>query len=376
MKIVADNDLPLVEELFSNFGELFLLPGRSIENKHLINADALLVRSATKVSKELLVNTSLKFVGSATSGIDHVSTDELNERGIIFSDAKGCNANAVSDYCLSTIANLFSENIRNEESLRVGIIGNGSIGSLLAKKMKALNWDTLICDPPQSEEIIELPDLVSYEKLESMKTCDAISIHVPFTTSGSYPTKHLVDKNFLSSLSDNTVLINTSRGGIVDEESLLELMSDNRSLVSVIDVWTDEPMCNAELVEKSYLATPHIAGYSENAKRSASLRIFTEFCRCFDFSCIDVTSRYLQTKNLSVENNVNNFLGVLNQVLPIMDISSQFKQLVKTHRDSNRAAIFDTLRLKFSGRPEFRDYVVPGNICQQEAKFLHAAGFR
>ena len=196
MKIVADKDLPLVEELFSNFGKLLLLPGRSIENKHLIDADALLVRSATKVSRELLVNTSLKFVGSATSGIDHVSTNELSERGIIFSDAKGCNANAVSDYCLSTIANLFSENIRNEESLRVGIIGNGSIGSLLARKMKALNWDTLICDPPQSEEIIELPDPVSYEKLESMKTCDAISIHVPFTTSGSYPTKHLVDKNF------------------------------------------------------------------------------------------------------------------------------------------------------------------------------------
>ena len=376
MKIVADKDLPLVEELFSNFGKLLLLPGRSIENKHLIDADALLVRSATKVSRELLVNTSLKFVGSATSGIDHVSTNELSERGIIFSDAKGCNANAVSDYCLSTIANLFSENIRNEESLIVGIIGNGSIGSLLARKMKALNWDTLICDPPQSEEIIELPDLVSYEKLESMKTCDAISIHVPFTTSGSYPTKHLVDKRFLSSLSDNTVLINTSRGGIVDEESLLELMSNNRSLVSVIDVWADEPMCNAELVEKSYFATPHIAGYSENAKRSASLRIFTEFCRCFDFSCIDVTSQYLQTKNLSLEKNVNNFLDILNQVLPIMDISSQFKQLVKTHGDSNRVAIYDTLRLKFSGRPEFREYVVPGNICQQEAKFLHAAGFR
>jgi len=376
MKIVADKDLPLVEELFSNFGELLLLPGRSIENKHLIDADALLVRSATKVSRELLVNTSLKFVGSATSGIDHVSTNELSERGIIFSDAKGCNANAVSDYCLSTIANLFSENIRNEESLRVGIIGNGSIGSLLARKMKALNWDILICDPPQSEEIIELPDLVSYEKLESMKTCDAISIHVPFTTSGSYPTKHLVDKKFLSSLSDNTVLINTSRGGIVDEESLLELMSNNRSLVSVIDVWADEPMCNAELVEKSYFATPHIAGYSENAKRSASLRIFTEFCRCFDFSCIDVTSQYLQTKNLSLEKNMNNFLDILNQVLPIMDMSSQFKQLVKTHGDSNRVAIYDTLRLKFSGRPEFREYIVPGNICQQEAKFLHAAGFR
>ena len=373
MKIVADKDLPLVEELFSRFGELFLLPGRRIANKDLTDADALLVRSTTKVSEELLFNTSLKFVGSATSGIDHISTNELTQRGITFSDAKGCNANAVSDYCLSAIANLFSENIKYDKSLRVGIIGNGSVGSLLARKMKALGWDTLICDPPQSEDVIDLPDPISYKQLEHMNTCDAISIHVPFTTSGKYPTKHLIDKNFLSSLSDNTVLINTSRGGVVDEESLLGLISDNRSLLPVIDVWADEPLCNAELVEKSYFATPHIAGYSKNAKRTASLRIFKEFCRCFDFD--DVTDRYLQTKNLSIENNDNNFLGILNQVLPIVDVSSQFKQLIKSQGASNREAIFDMIRLKFSGRREFCEYVAPGNLRGEEARFLHAAGF-
>ena len=166
--------MPLVEELFSKFGELFLLPGRRIANKDLTDADALLVRSTTKVSEELLFNTSLKFVGSATSGIDHISTNELTQRGITFSDAKGCNANAVSDYCLSAIANLFSENIKYDKSLRVGIIGNGSVGSLLARKMKALGWDTLICDPPQSEEVIDLPDSISYKQLEHMNTCDAI----------------------------------------------------------------------------------------------------------------------------------------------------------------------------------------------------------
>ena len=373
MKIVADKDLPLVEELFSRFGELFLLPGRRITNKDLTDADALLVRSTTKVSEELLFNTSLKFVGSATSGIDHISTNELTQRGITFSDAKGCNANAVSDYCLSAIANLFSENIKYDKSLRVGIIGNGSVGSLLARKMKALGWDTLICDPPQSEDVIDLPDPISYKQLEHMNTCDAISIHVPFTTSGKYPTKHLIDKNFLSSLSDNTVLINTSRGGVVDEESLLGLISDNRSLLPVIDVWADEPLCNAELVEKSYLATPHIAGYSKNAKRTASLRIFKEFCRCFDFD--DVTDRYLQTKNLSIENNDNNFLGILNQVLPIVDVSSQFKQLIKSQGASNGEAIFDMIRLKFSGRREFCEYVAPENLRGEEARFLHAAGF-
>ena len=375
MKIVADKDLTLVEELFSRFGELVLLPGRGIENRHLTDADALLVRSTTKVSEKLLTNTSLKFVGSATTGIDHISMNELNQRGINFSDAKGCNANAVSDYCLSAIANLFSKTIKNDKSLTVGIIGHGSIGSLLARKMKALNWDTLIYDPPQSEEIIDQPDPVSYGQLENMNTCDVISIHVPFTTSGKYPTKRLIDKKFLSSLSDNTALINTSRGGVVDEESLLELMSDRPSLLSVIDVWAGEPLCNTELVEKSYFATPHIAGYSENAKRTASLRIFAEFCRCFDFSSADVTGQYLQTGTLKVEDNASNFLGVLNEVLPIMDVSSQFKQLIKTQGQSKRAGIFDMLRLKFSGRREFCEYVAPGNICRGGAKFLHAAGF-
>ena len=124
-----------------------------------------------------------------------------------------------------------------------------------------------------------------------------------------------------------------------------------------------------------YAMLPHIAGYSKNAKRTASLKIFKEFCRCFDFEGSNVTDHYLQTKNLRIENNDSNFLGILNEVLPIMDVSSQFKQFIKSQGASNMEATFDMLRSKCSGRREFCEYAAPGNICQEEARFLHAVGF-
>ena len=375
MKILADRDLPLVNELFSYFGDLILIPGRDIKNENLVGVDALVVRSTTEVSKSLLTNTSLKFVGTATSGIDHISTEELTKRGIYFADAKGCNANAVSDYCLSAVASIFGEKISAGQALKFGIIGNGSVGSKLSRKIKSLNWETLICDPPQKDKDTEFLESVSYEPLKHLSSCDVISIHVPLTTSGKYPTENLIDHNFLSSLSDNAVLINTSRGGVVNEENLLESLNQNAQLISVIDVWSGEPLCNQQLVEKSFIATPHIAGYSEKAKKTASIKIFKEFCRCFDLDYSRAASPYLQLEKITAKSDLEKFSDVINQVLPIMDFSLEFKNLVKNSAEKDRASIFDALRLKISGRHEFCEYAAPKKLGGKESEFLVAAGF-
>ena len=375
MKILADRDLPLVKELFSHFGDLILIPGRDIKNEDLIDVDALVVRSTTKVSKNLLTNTSLKFVGTATSGIDHISVSELSERGIYFADAKGCNANAVSDYCLSAVASIFGEKISAGQTLKFGIIGNGSVGSKLSQKIKSLNWETLICDPPQKDKDTKFFESVSYEPLQHLSSCDVISIHVPLTTSGIYPTKNLIDQEFLTSISDSAVLINTSRGGVVNEESLLESLNQNSQLISVIDVWNGEPLCNRKLVEKSFIATPHIAGYSGKAKKAASIKIFKEFCRCFDLDYSRVASPYLQLDKIIVGSDLEKFSDAINQVLPIMDFSSEFKNLVMNSAGKDRASIFDALRLKISGRHEFCEYAAPKKLGQEELGFLIAAGF-
>ena len=375
MKILADKNLPLVKELFSPFGDLNLISGRDIKNEDLVGVDALVVRSTTEVSKSLLTNTSLKFVGTATSGIDHISVDELAERGIYFADAKGCNANAVSDYCLSAVATIFGDKISAGHILKFGIIGNGSIGSKLSGKIKALNWETLICDPPQKDKGTEFLESVSYEPLQHLSSCDVVSVHVPLTTSGKYPTKNLIDNTFLNSLSDNTVLINTSRGGVVDEESLLDSLNKNSQLISVIDVWSGEPFCNQQLVEKSFIATPHIAGYSGKAKKTASIKIFKEFCRCFNFDYSEVASPHLKLENIPVRRDSSKFSDAINQVLPIMDFSAEFKSLLRNAEEKNRASIFDTLRLKLSGRYEFCEYVAPKMLSQEQTEFLFAAGF-
>ena len=151
MKIVADIDLYQVEALFSHLGELVLLPGREIKNHHVLDADALIVRSTTLVSEQLLKGTSVKFVASATSGTDHVNLDYLSANGITFADAKGSNANAVTDYCLAAISEFYVHKGLDDLKPNVGIIGNGMIGNRLAKKIKGLGWNVLINDPLQSD---------------------------------------------------------------------------------------------------------------------------------------------------------------------------------------------------------------------------------
>jgi len=148
LKIVADADLYRVSEKFADLGELQLVPGREISSAHVQNADALLVRSITKVNQELLKGSSIKFVGSATSGIDHIDLELLDIQGIHFKDAKGCNANAVVDYCFVVLSKLNYIKEERLRSLKVGILGYGAIGSLFAQKLNALGATVLINDPP------------------------------------------------------------------------------------------------------------------------------------------------------------------------------------------------------------------------------------
>jgi erythronate-4-phosphate dehydrogenase len=137
MKIVADADLYRVTDLFKEFGELELVPGRQITKNHLINADALIVRSVTSVSRELLSNTPIRFVGTATSGTDHVDGEYLAEHNIKLADAKGSNANAVVDYCFTAMAELGLLDSCELKSMTIGIVGCGAVGSLFAKKLSA-----------------------------------------------------------------------------------------------------------------------------------------------------------------------------------------------------------------------------------------------
>jgi erythronate-4-phosphate dehydrogenase len=278
MKIVADRDIYRIEETFSSAGELVLLPGREIDNSHVVNADALIVRTTTLVDNSLFENSTLQFVGSASSGHDHVDKSALQECGIHFCHAPGCNANAVVDYVFAALA--WSE-INKQTEFRnrsIGIIGAGNVGGRLALKAAALGMKVSVYDPllENSHPLAEF-----FTPLEEVLGQDIVTLHTPLTRSGSYPTYHMLNASRLKNLKQNTVLINAARGEIIDNQALNHLLDDRQDLTIILDVWEGEPYINRQLAGKIAIATPHIAGYSLNGKVSATQKVYNSFCDVF-----------------------------------------------------------------------------------------------
>lgn len=329
MKIVADANLYCINELFGDLGDLVLIPGREINHSDLIDADALIVRSVTDVSAELLKASPVRFVGTATSGIDHIDVDFLSSKGVYLADAKGSNASAVVEYCFAALGELGYFQKLDFKSLNIGIIGYGAIGSLFSEKLSALGIRVKINDPPLQEVRREStdPNLI-FSDLADLCDCDIISVHTPLILSGKYPTKNLINKNFLKNLKSSTLLINTCRGGVIDEKAVLELIQNEEQCQLVCDVWENEPFASKELVSAASIATPHIAGYSQESKYRALTSLRQDFIKFFTVDA--VASLPFQYSNVS--NFINSENGVLNAVLEksfsIHKLSNEFKTAI------------------------------------------------
>lgn len=272
MKVVADNGILGLDLLHGAVSELILLPGRDIDNACLLDADALLVRSITRVDKSLLEGAAVRFVGTATSGRNHIDEQYLRDEGIAFTDSKGANASAVVDYVFAALAFLARFHTDGGASFfgaTVGIVGVGCVGSLLNKRLEAAGINTLCCDPPRAlSELSE--ETRRFVALDDVMRCDVVCVHVPLSNSAEYSTTHLIGARELALLPAGGVLINACRGGVVDEDAVRAYASAHKTFSYCSDVWRDEPIVAPEIVAAARLATPHIAGYSVQAKRAAT----------------------------------------------------------------------------------------------------------
>ncbi|MGH8120583.1 MAG: 4-phosphoerythronate dehydrogenase, partial [Gammaproteobacteria bacterium] len=250
-----------------------MLEGRVINPQQVRDADVLLVRSVTRIDAELLSGSTVRFVASATSGIDHVDVDYLQRAGIVFTHAPGCNAEAVVEYVLSSLFVLALQLQFRLADKIVGIIGCGQVGTRLARALTALGVRYLLNDPPLSEIV----GGNQYSDLEEVLQADIITLHVPLTDAGRYPTRHLVNEQFLGQLKPGAILINTSRGGVVDESALRQILRQNHCPV-VLDVWENEPDIDRELLAAVAIGTPHIAGYTIDARLRATEMIYHRLC--------------------------------------------------------------------------------------------------
>ncbi len=285
MKIVADKDIPGVEKAFAHFGELLLLPGRRIRQDDVRDADALVVRTVTRVDEALVNGTALQFIGSATSGTDHVDTEQLEKRGIQFCHAPGCNADAVVDYVLAALSLLAEQCGEHWRLKHVGIIGAGNVGSRLAWVFLRLGMPVTIYDP-LLEPTHKLADY--FGTFEEVVSCDIVTLHVPLTKTGPHPTFHMLDAKTLELLKNGAVLINASRGEVVDNPALSEHLKAHPDLQVVLDTWENEPAIHSVLLGQVAIATPHIAGYSRKGKSNGTAAILKLFCEYFGLQLSDL----------------------------------------------------------------------------------------
>lgn len=275
MKILVDENMPYARELFSRTGEVVAVPGRPLPEAELKDASALMVRSVTRVNAALLAGTSVKFVGTATAGTDHVDDTSLAAAGIGFSAAPGCNAIAVVEYVFSALLMLAERDGFALRDRTVGIVGVGNVGGRLQKRLEAWGVKTLLCDPPRADR----GDAGEFHSLETLvEQADILTFHTPLFKEGQYKSWHLADTALLLALKPHTILINACRGPVVDNAALLEVLKVRRDLSVVLDVWEPEPDLNLALLEQVDIATPHIAGYTLEGKARGTTQVFEAWC--------------------------------------------------------------------------------------------------
>jgi erythronate-4-phosphate dehydrogenase len=267
IKVVADDKIPFLKGALEGVAEVVYLPGQKISNTDLQEADGLVTRTRTRCDRELLEGTQVSFIASATIGHDHIDTAWCDSHGIRWTNAPGCNSSSVRQYVVSTLLYLAFRRKLDLAGMRLGIVGVGHVGKKVQSAGEALGMNVLLNDPPRARH--EGGDgFVSLDEL--LAEADVITLHVPLNRGGEDNTFHLVNKEFINRVKKGAILINTSRGAVVDESALKEGMGHSVFSDVVLDVFEKEPQMDSALLELVSLATPHIAGYSLEGKANGT----------------------------------------------------------------------------------------------------------
>jgi erythronate-4-phosphate dehydrogenase len=368
LKILVDENIAFADSAFKQFGDIKLMSGREITNSSLKDIDVLIVRSITNVTEQLLTNTPVKFVGTATIGTDHIDLEFLNSKNIFFADAKGCNAYSVAEYVVAALLELSVRFDFQLSDKSIGIIGVGNVGNKVARFAAALGMKVLLNDPPLKRN----GDQRDFVELDEILKCDIVTIHTPLNLTGIDKTHHLLDKSNLNKLKDGAVLINTSRGSVVNNDDLMNTI-EAINLKVVLDVWENEPNFNKDLLKSVLIATPHIAGYSYEGKVNGTKMIYEALC---NFVGVDPTFDFkLQSPNHSIlkfeeTNNIESGLHkLISAVYSIKNDDDKMKKsYVMTAQEKNN--YFDVQRKNYPTRREFNNYSINPKSMSEDAKNL------
>ncbi len=360
MKIIADQNIPFVRECFGSMGQVVAVSGRDIRRPLLLDADMLLVRSITKVDASLLAATPVKFVATATIGVEHVDCDYLRQAGIGFASAPGSNANSVSEWVTAALLSLARKYRFPLADRSIGIVGVGNVGSRVEAKCRALGMKVVLNDPPLQRKT----DLDQYRSIDEILVCDFITMHTPLTREGPDKTYHLADEGFFAAMKKGAFFINSSRGSVHDTQALRRAVDEGRIAGFVLDVWENEPVVDEWLLRRAELSTPHIAGYSFDGKIAGLMMIYQAACRHFGLPLEKRIEEFLPPPPVPeirieqpIEDPQETIHDIVQQVYPIHRDDFNMREILMVPA-AQRGKFFDDLRKNYPVRREFQNTTV------------------
>ncbi|MDR1545075.1 MAG: 4-phosphoerythronate dehydrogenase [Prevotellaceae bacterium] len=341
MKIVIDQNIPFINGVFENVAEVQYFKGQNIDNQSVKDADALIIRTRTKCGEALLYGSKVRFIATATAGTDHIDFDFCEKNGIEIYSAAGCNASSVAQYLGSAIGEWSFCNNLNISDLTVGIVGWGNVGKEVENLCNALKIKVLLNDEPlkklgmaqvcnsclkkDSAPIANRREqsLVSLQTIA--ENCDIITFHTPLTFEDEFATKYLANAAFFNSLKRKPLIINAARGGVVNEQELLKAYENGKIAGFALDCWENEPSISPELLQKAFIATPHIAGYSLDGKKNATEMCVQTVSRFFNLGLNDFFVKNFSAKKIIHAKN-NELLKILCENYDIKFDSDRLQQ--------------------------------------------------
>lgn len=373
MKIVCDNKIPFLKGVFEPYADVVYLPGKETTPDVVRDADALITRTRTKCDESLLKGSSVKMIATATIGFDHIDTEWCGQNGISWTNAPGCNSWSVQQYMASLLVTMAREFGFDCKDMTLGVIGVGNVGSKVARIASILGFKVLLNDPPRArkegaEGFVSLDEIICRS--------DIITCHVPFQRTGQDATYHLFDAARIASMRKEQILINSSRGEVVDNNALKDALQSGKLKAASLDVWEEEPNIDTELLGMLFTGTPHIAGYSLDGKANGTWMSVQAVARALDLPCKDWKVREIPLPEKPVEFKLD-ASGKSRQDVLSEAILYTYNILDDDRRLREDTASFERQRADYPVRREFPAFTISlVNATSGQAEALREIGFK
>lgn len=372
MKVIIDDKIPYIKGVLEPFAKVEYLPGKLTTAEIVKDADAIITRTRTKCNAAILEGSSVKMIATATIGYDHIDTDYCKKTGIEWKNAPGCNSWSVNQYIMAALHTLAKAKNLTLSDLTIGIIGAGNVGSKVARSCEIIGMNVLVNDPPRQRK----EGNAGFSSLaEIQKKADIITFHTPLTRKGIDKTFHQANEKFISNCKEGLIFINASRGEVMDTEAIKKALNSEQIAEAIIDCWENEPTIDLDLLNKAFITTPHIAGYSKDGKANGTSMSVQAISRKFrlgidDWQCNNV--ELPPVTEFSIDGKDKSEQQIISEAIlftyPILEDTAQLKKSPDT---------FEKQRGDYPVRREFPVFTIhPKNVSDDTISKFKKLGFK